>query len=115
MPVGKIRFHAISTYSMEITVRDKHTTSLRYGILHSRRWSLQFTSIPNKVEMWYWKKDRPTGGAVLEQGKHRHTRILARIKGDLLTFERRNIRREYRECSSDGRGCEEDWKRQICD
>lgn len=90
--VGQIRFHNFSTNSIEMMVRDRHTTmSLRHGMLHSRRWGFQCTSIPNKVDTWYWKKDKSTGGAVLEQGKHRHARILARIKGDLLTFAKESL------------------------
>lgn len=54
-------------------------------MLHNR-WALRPTSIPNSADKWYWKKDRHAGGAVLEDAK-RGGHVIARLQGDLLTFE----------------------------
>lgn len=43
--------------------------------------------------MWFWSRDKITGGARLEDSK-KHGNLLARMKGDILTFEMARLTRE---------------------
>jgi hypothetical protein len=88
---GQIKFHTITTSSIEMTLNGKQTTiSHKNPLLHSsRRWGFTPTSAKSsKGEGWYWKKDRSTAGALLEA---KNGKPLARMKGDLLTFEKSHL------------------------
>ncbi|CAK3918374.1 Hypothetical predicted protein [Lecanosticta acicola] len=82
IPMGQIRFHTLTSSTIDLTLHGKQT-SLSHSVI-SNKWSFESISAP---ERWYWKKDRSTGGAKLEDRKGRGGRALARMRGDLLTFE----------------------------
>lgn len=87
--MGNIRFHTLTTTSIDLTVNGRSTSLLHSGLLHNR-WGFQATTVPNSDARWYWKKDKSTGGAKLEDSKKSGT-VLARMKGDLLTFEQARL------------------------
>ncbi|KAK4493713.1 hypothetical protein PRZ48_014898 [Zasmidium cellare] len=85
VPMGTVRFHSLTSNSIDLTVNGRGTSISHSGLIHNR-WGFQSTTRPNLDERWYWKKDKITGGAKLEDSKKGgHT--LAKMKGDLLTFE----------------------------
>lgn len=84
--IGNVRFHTITTNNIDLTVNGRFT-SISHSLIHNR-WGFQSTTRPNMDEKWYWKKDKSTGGAKLE-GSKKNGHTLARMKGDLLTFENR--------------------------
>jgi len=89
LPIGTIRFHALTSNRIDLTINSHETSISHQGVINNR-WAFQATSTPNEADRWYWKKDRSTGGAVLESSK-RHGTTLARMKGDLLTFEKARL------------------------
>ena len=68
LSVGHIRFHTISSNKIELAVNGRETSISHTGFMHNR-WGFQSTTCPNAAETWYWKKDRETGGAMLEDAK----------------------------------------------
>ena len=93
--VGQIRFHSVSSNKIDLTVNGHETSISHTGFMHNR-WGFQSTTCPNTSETWYWKKDRETGGAMLEDAK-RNGSVLARMKGDLLSFEKASLSQEQYE------------------
>lgn len=61
-------------------------TSISHSVI-SNKWSFLSTTAGNGEERWYWKSDKSTGGAKLEDKKGKGGHTLARMKGDLLSFE----------------------------
>lgn len=92
LPVATIRFHSLTSNDIEVTVNGRETSLANIGFLH-KRWTFTPTIIANAAEKWTWKKDRQTGGAMLEDAK-KHGRVLARMKGDRLTVERAGLSNE---------------------
>ncbi|KAK5169428.1 uncharacterized protein LTR77_005404 [Saxophila tyrrhenica] len=84
--IGTIRFHTLTSNRIDLNVNGHETSISHQGVFHNR-WGFQATSTPNVDERWYWKKDRSTGGAMLGDTKW-NGNLLARMKGDLLTFEK---------------------------
>ncbi|KAF7192424.1 hypothetical protein HII31_06456 [Pseudocercospora fuligena] len=84
VPMGHIKFHSMLSSDIELTINGRETT-ISHSILHNR-WAFRSTTCPNQDEKWYWSKDKKTGGAKLEDNKKKG-RVLAKMKGDLLTFE----------------------------
>lgn len=89
VPLGNIRFHTLTSNNIDLTVNGRTTSISHSGLLHNR-WGFQSTTKPNLQERWYWKKDKITGGAKLEDSK-KSGNTLAKMKGDLLTFEKGNL------------------------
>lgn len=83
--IGTIRFHSVTTSNIDLTINGRSTCLEHSGVIHNR-WGFQPTTTPNVDEKWYWKKDKDYGGAKLEDARKNGT-ALARMKGDLLTFE----------------------------
>jgi hypothetical protein len=93
--VGRVKFHALSSSSIDLTINGRSTSLAQsYSLMHHQRWGFQTTSLPNRDETWYWKKDKSTKGAMLEDSKSRSAKCLARIKGDLLSFEAGHLSQE---------------------
>nr|POF13104.1 hypothetical protein CFP56_10252 [Quercus suber] len=97
LPVATIRFHNLTSNDIEVTVNGRETSLANTGFLH-KRWTFTptttTTTLPSHgAERWIWKKDRQTGGAVLEDAK-KHGRVLARMKADQLTPERAGLSNE---------------------
>lgn len=84
--MGQVRFHTLTSSSIDLTVNGRGTSISHSGFIHNR-WGFQSTTCVNKEEIWYWKKDKETGGARLEDSK-KNGHLLAKMKGDLLTFEK---------------------------
>lgn len=81
--VGTIR---VTSNTIDLTIYGLETSLAQEGIIRSR-WVFESTTSMTGGTKWFWKKDRSTGGAMLEDAK-RHGNVLARMKGDLLTFEK---------------------------
>ena len=84
--MGTIRFHSVTTSSIDLSVNGRNTRISHSGMLHSR-WGFQSTSCPNAEERWSWTSDKTSKGAKLVDSK-KHGQVLARMKGDLLAFEK---------------------------
>ena len=80
---GSVQFPNSASNAMDLTVNSRKVSISHSGVLHNR-WTFQSTT--GSREKLCWKKDRSTGGALLEDLK-RSGRVVARMKGDLLTFE----------------------------
>ena len=76
LSMGSIRFHTISSNKIELVVNGRETSISHTGFVRNR-WGFQSTTCGNTTETWYWKKDRETGGAMLENAK-RSGHVLAR-------------------------------------
>jgi hypothetical protein len=92
LSMGSIRFHTISSNKIDLIVNGQETSISHTGFVHNR-WGFQSTTCPSAAETWYWKKDKETGGAMLEDAK-RSGHVLARMKGDLLTFVKARLSQE---------------------
>jgi hypothetical protein len=90
--VGTIRFHTITSNRIDLTINGRETSIAHSGIVHNR-WSFLSTTTPNESVRYCWKKDRSTRGAMLEDSK-RSGNVLARMKGDLLSFEKPRLSAE---------------------
>ncbi|KAK3705349.1 hypothetical protein LTR37_013322 [Vermiconidia calcicola] len=95
LSIGNVRFHTRTSNNIDLTVNGQETSISHSGFMHNR-WGFQPTTCRATAEKWYWRKDRKTGGAMLEDAK-RHGHVLARMKGDLLTFEKARLSQESRD------------------
>lgn len=92
--LGTVKFHTFTSSNIELVLPSGRSTSISHsGFLHNR-WGFQTLSSTNTWDHWYWKKDRSTGGAMLENSKHKHGEVLARLQGDCLRFVRPRLREE---------------------
>ncbi|KJX95022.1 hypothetical protein TI39_contig4141g00010 [Zymoseptoria brevis] len=82
---GTIRFHSVTTKAIDVSTNGSSTEIAHSGFLH-HRWGFKSTTSNRGDEMWYWKKDKIGRGAILENAKN-DGQVLARVQGDLLTFE----------------------------
>ncbi|EME41810.1 hypothetical protein DOTSEDRAFT_74018 [Dothistroma septosporum NZE10] len=83
--MGTVRFHSITTSSIDL-ICDGHPTRISHsGLLHNG-WGFQPASCPGEKERWRWTSDRATKSAKLVDSK-KDGQVLARMKGDLLTYE----------------------------
>lgn len=83
--LGSIRFHAITSNDIDLSLHGRSTALSHSGLVHSR-WEFRPTTRPEGEGKWHWKKDKITGGAKLGDAR-KGGNVLARMKGDLLTFE----------------------------
>jgi hypothetical protein len=81
--LGTIQFHSLSSSTIDLTIHGRATALQHSGWVH-HRWGFRTTTTTSGT--WYWKQDKRGRGAKLEDSKS-DGRVLARIKGDVLTVE----------------------------